>query len=56
MPRTVRKKRQTWEVIQLPATYLGRVEASDEQTARKLAIQRFDIRPVDEWRLIIRPR
>ena len=28
----------------------------DEQTALKLAIEQFDLRPVDEWRLILRPR
>ena len=56
MPRPVRKKLQTWEVIQLPATFLGQVQAPDEQTALKLAIEQFDMRPVDEWRLIVRPR
>jgi len=45
-----------WDVIRLPATFLGRVEAPDEQTALKLAIERFDLRPVDEWRLILRSR
>lgn len=55
MPRAVRKKLQTWEVVRLPATFLGRVEAPDERTALKLAIKQFDVRPIDEWRLIVRP-
>jgi hypothetical protein len=57
VPRSERKKKLLqWDVIRLPATFLGRVEAPDEQTARKLAIEQFDLRPVDEWRLILRPR
>jgi hypothetical protein len=41
VPRSVRKKEKLlqWDVIRLPATFLGRVEASDEQAALKLAIE-----------------
>jgi hypothetical protein len=50
------KKLQTWQVIRLPAAFLGLVEAPDEQTALKVAIEQFKIRPADEWRLVVRPR
>jgi hypothetical protein len=57
VPRSVRKKKlQQWDVIRLPAAFLGRVEASDEQTALKVAIEQFKIPPADQWRLIVRPR
>jgi hypothetical protein len=42
--------------VRLPATLLGRVEAPDELTAVKLAIEQFEINPADQWRLIVRPR
>jgi hypothetical protein len=35
---------------------VGIVYAADEQTALELAIEQFNIRPVDQWRLIVRPR
>jgi 1,2-phenylacetyl-CoA epoxidase PaaB subunit len=62
VPRPVRnvpkKKLQTWEVIRLkasPAAFVGVVEAPDEQTALKLAIEQFKVRPADQRRLIVRP-
>ena len=49
------KKLQTWEVVRLPATFLGRVKAPDEQAALKVAIEQFKISPGDQWRLVVRP-
>ena len=48
------KKLQTWQVTRLPAAFIGLVEAPDEQTALKVAIEQFKIRPADEWRLLVR--
>ena len=53
MSRTVRKKKRTWRVIRLPATFIGLVEAPDEQTALKVAIEQFKISPGDQWRLVV---
>ena len=56
MPRPVRKKKlRTWRVIRLPAAFIGLVEAPDEQTALKVAIEQFKISPADQWRLVVRP-
>ena len=58
MPRPLRKKLKTWEVIRpkaSPATFVGLVEAPDEQTALKLVIGKFKVRPADQWRLVARP-
>ena len=56
MPRPVRKtKLRTWRVIRLPATFIGLVEAPDEQTALKVATEQFKISPADQWRLVVRP-
>jgi 1,2-phenylacetyl-CoA epoxidase PaaB subunit len=58
VPRPVRKKLQSWEVIRLkasPAAFVGIVEAPDKDTALKLAIQQFKVRPADQRRLIVRP-
>jgi len=49
-------EKKTWQVIRLPAAFVGLVEAPDEQTALKVAIKRFKIGPADEWRLVVRPR
>ena len=54
LPRPVRKKKRTWRVIRLPATFIGLVEAPDEQTALKVAIEQFKISPGDQWRLVAR--
>jgi 1,2-phenylacetyl-CoA epoxidase PaaB subunit len=61
VPRSVRKKEKLlqWEVLLIkasPAALIGLVEAPDEQTALKVAIEQFKVRPVDQWRLIVRPR
>jgi hypothetical protein len=53
LSRTVRKKKRTWRVIRLPATFIGLVEAPDEQTALKVAIEQFKISPGDQWRLVV---
>jgi hypothetical protein len=50
-----RKKKRTWRVIRLPATFIGLVEAPDEPTALKVAIEQFKISPGDQWRLVVRP-
>ena len=56
VPRPVRKKKlRTWRVIRLPAAFIGLVEAPDEQTALKVAIEQFKISPGDQWRLVVRP-
>jgi len=55
VPRPVREKKlQTWQVTRLPAAFIGLVEAPDEQTALKVAIEQFNIPPADQWRLLIR--
>jgi hypothetical protein len=56
VPRLARKnKLRTWRVIRLPAAFIGLVEAPDEQTALKVAIEQFKISPADQWRLVVRP-
>lgn len=52
----VRKKLVRWEVIRLRAKgeYLGKVEAADEQAAIKAAVKAFDLRAVEQHRLLVR--
>jgi hypothetical protein len=54
-PPRAKKKLRTWRVIRLPAAFIGLVEAPDEQTALKVAIEQFKISPGDQWRLVVRP-
>ena len=57
-PARRREPPAQWEVIRLkpwPAAFVGYVDAPDKQTALKLAIEQFNIRPADQSRLIVRP-
>ncbi len=61
MPRSVRKSKKLlqWEVLRLkasPAAFIGMVYAPDEKSALAIAIEQFNIRAVDERRLLVRPR
>jgi hypothetical protein len=52
-----RKRDFEWEVIRLqasPAKFIGYVRAPDEETAREIAIERFQIRPPQQRSLLIR--
>ena len=53
----MRKKERLWEVIRIRAKgeYLGRVEAKDEEAARKAAVKEFRLAAIDERRLVVRP-
>jgi hypothetical protein len=47
-------KEVTWYIYRLrsmPAQYLGTVEASDQATAMKRAIEKFKVPESDQWRL-----
>jgi 1,2-phenylacetyl-CoA epoxidase PaaB subunit len=51
------RKSVEWEVIRLtasPARFVGTVRAPDEETAREIAIEQFQIRPQQERSLLIR--
>jgi 1,2-phenylacetyl-CoA epoxidase PaaB subunit len=51
------RKSVKWEVIRLtasPARFVGTVRAPDEETAREIAIEQFQIRPQQERSLLIR--
>jgi 1,2-phenylacetyl-CoA epoxidase PaaB subunit len=55
MPK--RKREFEWEVICLqasPAKFIGTVRAPDEETAREIAIEQFQIRPQQQRSLLIR--
>jgi hypothetical protein len=44
-----------WQIVRLkatPARFIGRVDAPDEESAIKVAIEQFEIPPGDQERLI----
>jgi hypothetical protein len=52
-----RKREFEWEVIRLqasPAKFVGYVRGPDEETAREIAIEQFQIRPQQRRSLLIR--
>ena len=52
-----RKREVEWEVIRLqasPAKFIGYVRAPDQETAREIAIEQFQIRPQQQRSLVIR--
>jgi 1,2-phenylacetyl-CoA epoxidase PaaB subunit len=52
-----RKREFEWEAIRLqasPAKFIGYVRAPDEETAREMAIEQFQIRPQQQRSLLIR--
>jgi hypothetical protein len=52
-----RKRQYEWEVIRLtasPARFIGTVSAPDEETARQIAIEQFQIQPQRQRSLLIR--
>jgi hypothetical protein len=55
-PRKTSAEPKTWVVHMMKAklTYLGAVEARDEQEARAEAIKQLKIRPADRWRISVR--
>jgi 1,2-phenylacetyl-CoA epoxidase PaaB subunit len=59
MAKRSKRKRQSveWEVIRLttsPARFIGTVRAPDEETAREIAIEQYQIRPQQQRSLLIR--
>ena len=55
--RNSQREQLQWEVIRLkasPASFIGLVDAPDEDAAIKLAIKQFDIRKEDQDRLLVR--
>ena len=59
MPKRSKRKRQLveWEVIRLtasPAKFIGTVCAPDEETAHELAIEQYQIRPNEQYSLLLR--
>jgi hypothetical protein len=55
MPK--REREFEWEVIRLqasPAEFIGYVRAPDEETAREIAIEQFQIGPQQQRSLLIR--
>jgi hypothetical protein len=57
MPK--RKREYEWEMISLqasPAKFIGYVRAPDEETAREIAIEQFQIRPQQQRSLLIRKK
>lgn len=52
-----KKKVEWWEVIRIRAKgqYLGRVKATDKESARKAAAEEFELPEGEERWLIIRP-
>jgi hypothetical protein len=52
----MREKEYRWRVIRLkpaPAVFVGIVNATDEASARSLAIKQFDMHPEDRDRLLV---
>jgi hypothetical protein len=52
-----RKHECEWEIVRLqasPAKFIGYVRAPDEETAREIAIEQFQIRPKQHRPLLIR--
>ena len=52
-----RKPEFEWEVIRLtasPARFIGTVNAPDEETAREIAIEQYQIRPQQQRSLLVR--
>jgi hypothetical protein len=55
--RNSKSEQLQWEVIHLkasPASFIGLIDALDEDAAIKLAIKQFDIRKEDQDRLLVR--
>jgi hypothetical protein len=56
--RVVRKRKQyPWEVSRIggsSAKFIGSVYAADENQALAAAIKQLEIRPADQWRLLLR--
>jgi hypothetical protein len=59
MPTLPAAKQPTWSIYHIkgtPAAFLGHVEAPDEETAIKRAIEEFQIRPELQKRLLAQRR